>query len=121
MTAPANPPREHLAWLMYCYQQGYTNPIDRACLTNWMADPDDQLHPDDIVLRRHLLGMADEILALLAQEASRMSEAGGGLTYPDSAGDETCDSCTCCTVAGCVPSQCGEDDYGRFHCPCTSE
>ena len=50
-----------------------------------------------------------------------MSEAGGGLTYPDSAGDEMCDSCTCCTVAGCIPSQCGEDDYGRFHCPCTSE
>jgi Rieske Fe-S protein len=50
-----------------------------------------------------------------------MSEAGGGLAYPDSAGDEMCDSCTCCTVAGCVPSQCGEDDYGRFHCPCTSE
>jgi hypothetical protein len=54
-------------------------------------------------------------------EEGVMSEAGGGLTYPDSAGDETCDSCTCCTVAGCVPSQCGEDDYGRFHCPCTSE
>jgi Rieske Fe-S protein len=55
------------------------------------------------------------------EDGGVMSEAGGGLTYPDGAGDETCDSCTCCTVAGCIPSQCGEDDYGRFHCPCTSE
>jgi Rieske Fe-S protein len=35
--------------------------------------------------------------------------------------DDQCDSCTCCTRHGCAPSICGEDDYGRFHCPCTSE
>jgi hypothetical protein len=55
--------REHLAWLMYCYQQGYTNPADRAILTNWMRDDPATLHPDDVPLQRSLLGMADEILA----------------------------------------------------------
>jgi hypothetical protein len=34
---------------------------------------------------------------------------------------DQCDSCTCCTARDCVPAKCGEDDYGRFHCPCTSE
>jgi hypothetical protein len=32
-----------------------------------------------------------------------------------------CESCTCCTAEDCVPSECGEDDYGRFHCPCWAE
>lgn len=36
-------------------------------------------------------------------------------------GDGMCDSCTCCTAQDCRPAKCGEDDYGRFHCPCTSE
>lgn len=61
--------REQLAWLMWCYQQGAGNPIDRACLTNWMGDPDDQLTETDIKQRDALLGMADEILALIARES----------------------------------------------------
>jgi hypothetical protein len=61
--------RERLAWLMYCYQQGYTSPEDRAILTNWMRDDPDQLTEDDITLREGLLGMADEILAALTVSA----------------------------------------------------
>jgi hypothetical protein len=55
---------------MWCHQQGYLNPADRAILTNWITEPDDQLHPDDIKERTGLLTAADEVLALLAEEAT---------------------------------------------------
>lgn len=58
-------PRERLAWLMWCYQQGYTNAEDRAILTNWMLEDPATLHPDDAKLRVHLLAMADEVLRLI--------------------------------------------------------
>jgi len=58
-------PREHLAWLMWCYQQGYTNGEDRAGMTNWLLEDPDTLHADDAKLRPHLLAMADEILRLI--------------------------------------------------------
>lgn len=57
--------RYHLAWLMWCYQEGYHNPADRAILTSWMREPDSQLTEHDVELRQHLLGMADEILDLI--------------------------------------------------------
>ena len=57
--------RSHLAWLMWCYQQGYTNPLDREGMTNWLLDDPATLHPDDAALRPRLLAMADEILAAL--------------------------------------------------------
>ncbi len=57
-------PREHLAWLMWCYQQGYTNAEDRAILTNWFLDDPANDHREDAKLRVELLAMADEILAL---------------------------------------------------------
>ena len=60
-------PREHLAWLMWCYDQGYTNPADRADLTNWMGNDPATLHSHDVERQRALLGMADEVLALLAE------------------------------------------------------
>lgn len=61
-------PRVRLAWLMWCYEQGYTDPADRAILTNWMGDDPATLHPDDMKQRDALLGMADEILALMRAE-----------------------------------------------------
>ncbi len=54
-----------LAWLMWCYAQGYTHPSDRAILTSWMDDDAAQLHPDDVIERERLLLMADEVLAAL--------------------------------------------------------
>ena len=62
------PAREHLAWLMYCYQQGYTNPADRAIMRNWIGDDPATMHPDDVILSAQLLSMADEILALIKDE-----------------------------------------------------
>lgn len=69
MTTPRQAtPREHLAWLMYCYREGYRTSEERAHLTNWMAtdDPSGE-HPDDIRLRDGLLTMADEVLDLTAK------------------------------------------------------
>lgn len=62
--------RSHLAWLIWCYQQGYTNAEDRAIITSWMDDPESEVHPDDVKLRRHLLAMADEVLAILERPAA---------------------------------------------------
>lgn len=61
--------REQLAWLMYCYQQGYADPADRAVLSNWMRDDPATLTEDDLRLQRELLAMADEVLALLPGQA----------------------------------------------------
>lgn len=58
-------PREHLAWLMWCYQEGYVNVEDREGMENWLLDDPATLHPDDAKLRPHLLAMADEILLLI--------------------------------------------------------
>jgi hypothetical protein len=55
---------------MYCYQQGYTEPGDRAILTNWLADDPSTLAASAQKLQSALLGMADEILVLLADEGS---------------------------------------------------
>ena len=58
-------PREHLAWLMWCFYQGYRTRADRAVVVNWLLETDDQLSPNDIAERDSLLEMADEILDLL--------------------------------------------------------
>jgi hypothetical protein len=54
---------ETLAWLMWCYSEGYTKPEDRDILDNWMGEP--APHPDDEEERIALLGMAAEILAVM--------------------------------------------------------
>jgi hypothetical protein len=58
--------RYHLAYLMWCYRQGYVRPEDRAPMTNWMLHPDSVLNPLDIEERDALLAMADEILAIVS-------------------------------------------------------
>lgn len=55
--------RHQLAYLMWCYQQGYMNVEDRG--DNWMLEPDSALHVDDIMTKRILLAMADEVLAAM--------------------------------------------------------
>jgi hypothetical protein len=65
-------PREQLAWLMWCYQQGYTRQDDRASHSNWMADDPSTLTDHDIKERDHLLAMADEILTLVPPPSRRM-------------------------------------------------
>lgn len=63
--------REHLAWLMYCYAEGYTAPADRAVLTNWMSESDESLLPEDRRTKHSLLAMADEVLAALNEPDDR--------------------------------------------------
>ena len=72
MTTPATPAplpagaieaaRTHLAWLLWCFGEGYANAADRAILANWLLDDPATLHADDAALRPHLLEMADEVL-----------------------------------------------------------
>ncbi len=54
-----------MAYLMWCYQQGYVNVEDRP--PNWLLNDATTLHPDDVVLRDHLLAMVDEWLASLGE------------------------------------------------------
>ena len=60
---PMTNARTHLAWLMWCYAEGYGNAEDRAIMTNWLLDDPATLSPGDAAVRRDLLDMADEILA----------------------------------------------------------
>ena len=56
--------RETLAYLMWCYSEGYVTREDREVGGgNWMGEP--QPHPEDEATRQTLLAMADEILAEL--------------------------------------------------------
>ena len=57
--------RFHLAYLMWCFQEGYVTPFDRAIVPNWLLEDITTLHPDDVVLRENLLVAADEVLAAL--------------------------------------------------------
>ena len=55
-------PREHLAWLIWCMNQGYVKVADRAGMDNWLLEDPATLHASDAELRPHLLAMADEVL-----------------------------------------------------------
>lgn len=61
--------RYHLAWLMWCYKQGYVRAEDRAVMTNWLKHPESVLNPLDIEERDALLAMATEVLAAMKVEA----------------------------------------------------
>lgn len=54
--------REHVAWILWCINQGYVLAEDRAILANWLLDDPSTLHPDDAKIRPGLLDMADEVL-----------------------------------------------------------
>lgn len=60
--------RLHLAWLIWCYRQGYVRAEDRALMTNWMTLPESMLNPLDVAERAALLAMADEVLAELTSD-----------------------------------------------------
>lgn len=65
---PLQRTRKQVAWLLWCLDQGYENPADRAILHNWLDDDPATLHPDDAKLRPHLLGMADAIIAAVRRD-----------------------------------------------------
>lgn len=62
--------RTHLAWLMWCFQQGYVKAEDRVGMTNWVVLPDEELSLDDVITKENLLMMSDEVLAALAEETA---------------------------------------------------
>ena len=53
--------RVQLAWLMWCFQEGYRTAEDRAIMDNWFGEHQD--NEEDEATRQSLLSMADEILA----------------------------------------------------------
>lgn len=55
--------RAHVAWLLWCANQGYLNAVDRALTSNMFLEDPAGLHPDDLAERPHWLAMADEVLA----------------------------------------------------------
>lgn len=55
--------RYHLAWLMWCYSEGYVNAVDRALMDNWFGEHQD--NDEDESTRQSLLAMADEVLRLM--------------------------------------------------------
>lgn len=59
--------RVHLAWLMWCFSEGYKNAEDRAIMENWFGEHQD--NREDEETRRALLMMADEVLAALRAHA----------------------------------------------------
>lgn len=63
--------RAHVAWLLWCMDQGYINKEDRDVGDgNWLLTPDSELHPDDRAAKPHLLAMADEILREVRREVA---------------------------------------------------
>ncbi len=56
--------RFHLAWLMWCIDQGYMTAEDREVGTgNWLLRDPSTLCEEDVIVREELLTMADEVLA----------------------------------------------------------
>lgn len=61
--------RQQLAWLMWCYAEGYRTSEDRELMENWMGEHQD--NAEDEATRQTLLAMADEVLAALDAERGR--------------------------------------------------
>jgi hypothetical protein len=57
--------RELIAWLLWCANQGYLHPDDRALLDNHFLPDAGPLHPDDAAEVPHWLEMADQVLAAI--------------------------------------------------------
>lgn len=58
--------RTHVAWLLWCANQGYILAEDRALVDNWFLADLETLHPDDLAARPGWLDMADSVLAAIA-------------------------------------------------------
>lgn len=55
-----------LAWLMWCYEEGYKTAEDRSFMENWMGEHQD--NAEDEATRQSLLAMATEILTVWEAE-----------------------------------------------------
>ncbi len=59
--------RVHLAWLMWCWNEGYRTIEDRALMENWFGEHQD--NAEDEATRQHMLTMAGEVLDTLEAES----------------------------------------------------
>jgi hypothetical protein len=60
-------PRQTVAYLMWQIGEGYIDPRDRAVVDdNWFTHDPSKMHPDDAARLPHLLTIADEVLAAIA-------------------------------------------------------
>ena len=71
--------RTEVAYLLWQIAQGCIAAEDRAAGTNWMYDPDDRLHPDDIASRANFLEAADTLIEIMDRKPvlSRAATANG--------------------------------------------
>ena len=69
MSTHSEATRAHVAWLLWCANQGYINAEDRAVNGNNFVTEMSQ-HPDDRRELPHWLGMADELLAAIDAEVA---------------------------------------------------
>ena len=53
------PDRYDVAWLIWCWKEGYVKPEDREGLQNWIRDNKDLLHWRDSIDREVCLAIAD--------------------------------------------------------------
>lgn len=60
--------RTEVAYLLWQIDNGYIAAEDRAVGTNWMYDPVDRLHPDDIGAREEFLEAADTLIEIMGAE-----------------------------------------------------
>lgn len=50
------------AWLIWCYAEGYGLHEDRAFIKNWLREPDESLHPDDVAQKARLLALGRDLV-----------------------------------------------------------
>jgi len=75
-------PREHVAYLLWCIDEGYLTAGDRESGGgNWFADDPATLHPDDAETQRHLLLMADVLLGELREKVSALPDRGATIQF----------------------------------------
>lgn len=61
MAEPSEAAVTHLAWMMWCWDEGYRTVEDRALLDNWFGEHQD--NAEDERTRQQLLAMAREVLS----------------------------------------------------------
>ena len=61
MTAP-DPEWVEAGYLMWCFSEGYGLPEDRVG-ENWLREPDERLHPDDVRQKAQLIALGRDLVA----------------------------------------------------------
>jgi hypothetical protein len=57
-------PEMFAGYLMWCFSEGYGLPEDRP-EDNWLLEPDERLHPDDVRLKAQLIALGRDLVAAI--------------------------------------------------------